>query len=166
MAVVRSSFREMEQALNRLYTKHPHMRASTGTDDRTFVRLVDPRHGIPVHARTNQANLYCTVQIRRLDGQAYCHRRFADTQKLMELIQEPNLSGLRLTLVGNPRVAAHERVWRANLQIAGMFFLGGYWVERSSGDKYFVSEWLIPSMLDTLMEALINAPDRAVGPAV
>ena len=157
------AFETLNNTFNRVSLMHP-THGCPITDGRTYMKLWDSTHHIPVHDYTkpNMAN-FVGLEIRHLDDREYCFTRYQSVTRLEDHL-DTNHHGLLLSCLGPPNVTDGQTSYRATLSIDNYLYLSGHWKETSDGDKYFATEWFDPNMLDRLMVGLMNAPDRATGP--
>ena len=94
-----------------------------------------------------------------LDGE-HCLHRFVSTQEPLK-----GFHGLTLTRIGPHRAYPEARMWTATLHLSNQLLAKGSWSEFQNGDKYFLSD-LYAGRLEPLVDALMNAPDRATGQVV
>lgn len=148
----------LEQGIANLLAKYPELHVSrNGVSD---MRLTTPRHGIHVYLSLPPAGCLLQAQIRRLDGRAYCLQRFSIEYDLPLM----GFHGLTLTKMGNPTRRGDTLIWDAELHLSCQLVETGEWIETAGGDKYFDAD-VVSRNLEPLVEALMNAPDRATGPA-
>lgn len=162
---VPAAFRDLNAVVRGLQAKYPSLNQGMETDEVSRIRLVIPRHGIVVSALAETGTtMRLNVTIFNLEeGRAYCLHRTAP-----EVRNEPlqGYHGLTVTKCGEVFSGSMGRIWRAVLHLSGEVVDSGCWREwyDARGDTLELDVY--PGRFETLMEALINAPDRAVGPAV
>lgn len=149
----------MEQAFNRLETEYPGLGESISTDGLTQMSLVTPRLSISVYVRALAGDSPPMVRIGGLHGRAHCLHRHVDLGDQ----STARVYGLSVSKIGNPECGVNYVIWDAHLHLSGNRLTqdAGEWTEMRDGDKYF-EVMLVTGELETLMRALLNAPDRAV----
>ena len=155
----RQAFVEMEQAFNRLETKHPGVCEGMETDGETYMRMRLPKMGLLLLIKTFQSIRMPVLHIYGLHQPQQCLHLHAEDDKAVSA----SVHGLSVTRVGNPNVVPSGVWWDAYLHLSGQKLSSdsGLWVEKRIGDKFFQIE-LTSEELEKLVEALLNAPPRAV----
>lgn len=151
------AYQAMETTFQNLQAKYPGLSASTCTDGETYMRLVATRHGISVHAQTRPKSSLLLVNIHHLDRGEFCLHRHADKVGSNHLV---GFHGLVLTKYWNAERMDDGLCWDARLHLSGKLVETGYWMEMTGGGKYFEAI-MHPPHLEVVMDALMNAPDRA-----
>lgn len=164
MADTPRAVRDLKAIVRGLQDMYPRLNEGMETDEVSRVRLVIPRHGIVVSALAETGTMKLNVTIFNLEeGRPYCLHRTAPE---MSNEPAPGYHGLTVTKCGDAFPGTMSTTWKCVLHLSGEVVNSGLWRQWHRDGLKTLDLDVFPGRFETLMEALINAPDRAEGPAV
>ena len=152
-----SALNDLQTAHAKVLAAYPELNNWITTDMETRWTLVDPRHVGTLRVSVDEENEVLDATIR-MRGE-HCLLRAVPTMAPLT-----GFRGLTITKIGAPRLQARiVKIWKAELHMSGHLLEKGSWSEFEDGEQHFYAE-LAAGRLEQLVDALMNAPDRATGP--